>query len=230
MLKNSSIQSLWIIFLLLPIAFFWYHVNAKNYLQEKKIQQDIIAHPEKLPNSDMARISAFWFKNIMADIYWLQSIQYIWENVVGGEYKEYLAALMGLITDLNPYFESPYVIGQLLLPSNETDTDEEFTPEEMEANVLAGRDLWIKWVQNFCDAEKIENINAENDLGRIITDETGKFKNPCQSYKVPFYLAYIYYFYLNDGINAAKYYKIVSAQKDAPDGARVLAAIMEGRW
>jgi len=223
-------KSLWIILLLIPIGSFCFYVNTLNYLQHKDIQQSVVEHPEKLPNPDIARISAFWFTNIMADMYWLQSVQYIWENVIGWEYKKYLGALMWLITDLNPYFESPYVIGQLLLPSNETDNDEDFNEEEMKANIIAGRDLWVKWVQNFCDTEKVERIFAENDLWLLIGDESWIYKNPCESYKIPFYLWYIYYFYLGDGVNAANYYKVVSAQKDAPEWARVLAAIMQWKW
>lgn len=223
-------KNLWLCALLWAFLCFGFYVNSENYLKQKQIDQDIVRHPEKLPNPDMARISAFWFTNVMADMYWLQAIQYIGENVIGGEYKKYLWVLMWLITDLNPYFESPYVIGQLLLPSNETDGDENFSEEEMLANVIAWRDLWLKGVGNFCDMEKVERIFLENDIWKLITDTSGVYANPCSSYKVPFYLAFIYYFYLNDGVSSANYYKVVSAQKDAPEGARVLAAIMQGKW
>jgi hypothetical protein len=35
---------------------------------------------------------------------------------LAAEYKKYLYKILNLVTDLNPYFEHPYVIGQLLLP------------------------------------------------------------------------------------------------------------------
>ena len=230
MKKTNLITSLGIIFALIPLGFFGYYVNAQNYLKHREIQQNVVNHPEKLPNSDMARISAFGFTNIAADMYWLQSVQYIWENVIWGEYKKYLWILMGLITDLDPFFEQPYVIGQLLLPSNETDTDEDFNASQIQSNIIAWRDLWLKWVNNFCDPVKIAAIDKENDLWKIIYDESGIYKNPCQSYKIPFYLWYIYYYYLWDGINSAKYYKVVAAQKDAPEWARILSAIMQWKW
>lgn len=230
MKKTNIITSFGIILALIPLGFFGYYVNAQNYLKHREIQFNVVNHPEKLPKADLARISAFGFTNIVADVYWLQSIQYIWENVIWGEYKKYLWILLGLITDLNPFFESPYVIGQLLLPSNEEDSSDNLDIWETQSNIIAWRNLWLKWVQNFCDLKKISAIDMENDLWKIIYDESGVYKNPCQSYKIPFYLWYIYYYYLWDGINAAKYYKVVSAQKDAPEGARILSAIMQGKW
>jgi hypothetical protein len=41
--------------------------------------------------------------------------------------------MLDLITDLNPYFEKPYIIGQLLLPSD-GDRNEDFTEEEKKLN------------------------------------------------------------------------------------------------
>ena len=103
----------------------FYKINTLNYGKHRQIQAVLINHPEKLPNSQTAKISSFGFMNMMADMYWLQTIQYIGGNVISGEYKKYLFAMMNLITDLNPYFEHPYIIGQLLLPSS-TKAYEEF--------------------------------------------------------------------------------------------------------
>lgn len=82
-------------------------------------------------------------------------------------------------------------------------------------------------MKNFCDADKVALIAVQDDLQKITSDPI--YQNPCHSYKIPYYLGYIYYFYLNDGKEASKYYKIVAAQSDAPSGAKVLAAIMQGK-
>ena len=218
----------WIVYLLLiPICFGFYKINHWNYIKHTYIQASIIKHPEKLPKSEGARIASFGFTNIMADMYWLQTVQYIGGNVVSGEYKKYLHVMMSLITDLNPYFESPYVIGQLLLPSS-NESYEVFVWDEVMKSIRDGEKLGLKWIKNFCDTQKIESIKAIDDLQEIISNP--KYENPCQSYKIPYYLAFIYYFYLKDGKQASDYYKIVAAQDDAPSGARVLAAIMQGKW
>ncbi len=160
-------------------------------------------------------------------MYWLSAIQYIWNNVIEEDYKKYLWAMMNLITDLNPYFESPYVVGQLLLPWDKYNRDNE-DPQQTDMNLQQAESLWLKWIDNFCDAKKVAAIIAQEDLWKILTED--KYKNPCKSYKIPYYLSFIYYFHMNDNSRAADYYKVVSAQEDAPSGAKVLAAIMQGKW
>ncbi len=218
----------WIILIVIIISSIgFYHVNQINYLKHREIRSLIVEHPEKLPESNAAKLWSFGFMSMTADMYWLQTIQYIWGNVVWWEYKKYLAAMMNLITDLNPYFESPYTIGQLLLPSSDTAYDEK-DPQQVLKGIHQGEELWLKWVENFCDLEKVSEILKQDDLNEIINNP--KYSNPCKSYKIPYYLAYIYYFYLSENTNAANYYKVVSAQDDAPSWARILAAIMQGKW
>ena len=226
-MKKRIMMRVIILLLLLAAWGVFYQVNTANYLQHKTIQASIVQHPEKLPNSTSAKLGSFGFTNMLADIYWLQTIQYIWGNVIWGEYKKYLSAMMNLVTDLSPYFESPYTIGQLLLPSDSGSHDDTNNPENIKY-YKQGEALWLKWVSNFCDDNKIKAIKNEDNLWEIINNE--KYSNPCKSYKIPYYLAYIYYFYLKDNTQAAQYYKVVSAQKDAPPWARTLAAIMQGKW
>lgn len=223
----------WIVLKIVSVLFLgiilwsFYEINYSNYIKQKQIDAVNVEHPENLPTSESAKFRSFWFMNINADMHWLQAIQYIWNNVIEEDYKKYLWAMMELITDLNPYFESPYVIGQLLLPWDKYNRDES-NLEQTEINLAQAENLWLKWIENFCDTDSVDAIIAEDDLWSILTDK--KYKNPCQSYKIPYYLAYIYYFYLNDNTSAANYYKVVSAQEDAPGWAKVLAAIMQGKW
>ncbi|MDR0772237.1 MAG: hypothetical protein LBF15_04325 [Candidatus Peribacteria bacterium] len=44
-----------------------------------------------------------------------------------------------------------------------------------------------------------------------------KYKDACLSYQLPFYLAYVYWFYKNDPTTSAKYYKIASVSRNAPE-------------
>jgi len=59
----------------------------------------------------------------------------------------------------------------------------------------------------------LDKIINENDLQKIWTNE--EFKDPCREFMVPYYLAYIYYFYKKDPLEASKYYKIASANTNA---------------
>jgi len=205
---------------------FFYGVNASNYIIKKNIDAHLVDHPELIPNKETIQYTSMGFKNLTADLYWLRTIQYIGGNAISEGYKKYLFTMLDLITQLNPYFEEPYNVGQLLLPDNNKD-DTKTNPSEENKDIDQSITLSLKGIDNFCDTQKIEEIFSEDDLGKIETEE--KYKNPCKTYTIPYYLAYIYYFYKNDGINSSNYYKVVTAQDDAPTSAKVLAAIMQGK-
>lgn len=210
--------------MLIIILFWFYKVNELNYQKKKQIQENLVNHPENLPKNDVAKATSFWFKNIRADIYRLETIQYIWWNAINSSYKKYLYQILDLITDLNPFFEHPYIIGQLLLPDY-NERYEKLAASEQEKYKDQAIEIWLKWIKIFCNEKIIEKINKEDNLQKIWNDK--EYENPCKSYQIPFYLAYIYYFYKNDPINSSLYYKVASANKDSLEWAKILAAIMQ---
>ncbi len=217
---------IFIFFIFLLFSFF--HINKFNYEKYHiEIKKDIVEHPEFLPTKDVAKISSFWFKNLKADYYWLSAIQYIWWNAIWSEYKKYLYVMLDLITELNPFFKDPYIIWQLLLPSY-NQRYEHLSKSEQEVHINQWIELWLKGIKNFCDKDKINNILKEDDLTKIINDN--KYKNPCKTYSIPYYLAYIYYFYKKEPLKASDYYKIASANTDSVPGAKIMASIMKWKW
>ena len=221
---KKLIKIIIIIFILTWIWYSFLHVNSLNYFKLREIKLTTIEHPESLPTSGFAKATSFWFENTRADIFWLETIQYIGWNAVSSAYKKYLFRILDLITDLNPYFVHPYKIWMLLLPDYNPNY-EDINEEQDKEYVRQGEQLWLKWISNFCDSKKIELILAEDDLQKIWTDE--KYKDPCKSYEIPYYLAYIYYFHLKDPKSASDYYKIASANTDSVEWAKILAAIMK---
>ena len=226
MIKNKIKKIITLIFIIISIYSF-YKINSLNYLKHKEIKKNLINHPENLPTINTAKNTAFWFKNMKADIYWLESIQYIWANAIWAEYKKYLFSILNIITELNPYFKHPYIIGQLLLPDY-NERYEKLSKKDQKKYINQSEELWLKWIKNFCNKEKIKLIKNENDLRKIWTQK--KYLNPCKDYEIPYYLAYIYHFYKKDPKTAATYYKIASANENSIDWAKVLAAIMTWRW
>lgn len=217
-----------IIIILLWIWFFSFlKINELNYKKYNEIKINLIKHPENLPKKSIAKATSFWYENLKADVYWLKTIQYIWANAFHSEYKKYLYSILDLVTELNPYFKKPYIIWQLLLPWYESNY-EFITEDEQKIHINEAEKLWIKWINNFCDIEKIKLINNESDLLKIWSND--KFKNPCLNYEIPYYLAYTYYQYKNDPISSAKYYKIASANTDSLEWAKTMAAIMQWKW
>lgn len=216
-----------IIVILLFILWAFFHINKSNYNKYAEAKNNLIEHPEYLPTSESAKISAFGFQNLRADLYWMQAIQYIGGNALSSGYKKYLFAILNLVTDLNPYFEHPYIIGQLLLP-NYNERYENLTDKEQKTYIDQAEALWLKWIENFCDLQKVKKVANEEDLQKVWTYPS--LKNPCKTYSIAYYLAYVYFFHKNDPINASKYYKIASANDDSLEGAKVLAAIMQWKW
>ena len=159
-------------------------------------------------------------------MYWLETIQYIGGNALNSQYKKYLFKILDLITALNPYFEAPYVIGEILIPSSNF-RYENLNDAEQKSYIAQSEQIGLKGIAAFCDMAKVEKIKKENDLSKLWTDP--QYKNPCTSKKIPFYLAFIYYFYKNDPIEASNYYKVTSAIDDTYEGAKIMAAIMQGK-
>ncbi len=56
--------------------FYWLG-TGQNYAMHKQIQRNLIDHPEFIPTRDAVRIGSAGLETVVADIYWLQTIQYI---------------------------------------------------------------------------------------------------------------------------------------------------------
>lgn len=226
--KLKKIIFIKIFILIIAIILFWfYKININNYQKHREISQTYVNHPDNLMSPEFAEKTSFWFSNLRADLYWLQTIQYIWWNAVSSEYKKYLFAITDLVTQLNPHFERPYIIAQLLLPDY-NQRYEDISQDIQDIHINESIKISQKWIENFCDLEKIEAIKQENNLKEVITNS--KYANPCKSYKIPYYLAYIYYFYKNDPATSSQYYKISAANDDSAEWAKSMAAIMAWKW
>ncbi len=216
-----------ILFILPFFVFFSFKMESINYVKHREIKANLVSHPELLPNKEILKLTSFGFANIRADYYWMQAIQYIWANAISAEYKKYLYPMIDIITELNPYFEHPYIIGQLLLPEY-NERYENKTKEEQLIGFKNAESLSLKWIANFCDVKKIDAIKWEYNLSKLWSEE--KYKDPCKSSMIPYYLAYIYYFYANDPLKRAQYYKVSSANTDSLEWSKIMAAIMQGKW
>lgn len=215
-------------YLLLAAILYGFHTaNERNYAVSLNIKRNIVDHPESLPTKQVAKNTALWFTNMRADLYWLQAVQYIWGNAIWSEYKKYLYSMLDIITELNPYFEHPYIIGQLLLPSYNP-RYEKINEDKQENHTAQWIRIGKKGMANFCDEGKLQLIKEEFNIQTLSTES--RYKNPCKSYKIPYNLGFMYYHYLKDPILSSYYYRVTSAQEDSPEWAKVMAAIMQGKW
>ncbi len=226
MKKKLGFKIFFILFLWISLYGF-HKMSEVNYKKHLEIKEIFVSHPELLPTKETAKYTAMWFKNFRADLYWLQAIQYIWWNAISSEYKKYLFAILDLITELNPYFEHPYIIWQLLLPSY-NERYENLDKKWQEKHINEWIELWLKWIKNFCDEKKVELIMKEDNLQKVWTEE--KYKDPCKSYQIPFNLAFIYFYYKKDPLTSSQYYKLTSANSDSLEWAKIMSVIMSWKW
>lgn len=228
--NNNFIRNIFIFILLILALTSFYLINNLNYKKFREIKLNVVNHPETLPTKEVAKVTSFWFKNLRADIYRLEAIQYIWGNAISSDYKKYLYLMLDVITELNPFFEHPYTIWQLLLPEYNP-RYEDLDKKQQEKNIQQWIDLWLKWIKNFCDKKKlmaIKNDKLAYDFKELKNNP--KFKNPCKTYKIAYNLAYIYYFYKKDPDTASYYYRVAYANDDTLEWARMMAAIMKWKW
>jgi len=200
------------------------HINKSNYKKISDIKVYNVKHPENLSKVEFVKYSSFWFYNIMADIYWLETIQYIASNAISAEYKKYLYHITNSINKLNPEFRHPYHIAMMLLPSNNSFSWKKIDEKKQLEYIKQSETIWLRAIKNFCDLEKIELIKKETNLQKIWSEE--KYKNPCRDDMIPYNLAYIYNYYLHKPEIASYYYKIASANTDSLAWAKYLTAIM----
>lgn len=215
-----------IIFLIFSFVLIFLN-SEKNYLKQREIKENLIDKPSFLPSKEYALNTSFWFKNLKANYYWLQLIQYVWWDAIWSSYKEYLFTMTDLITELNPYFVEPYILAELLLPSYNA-RYENLTEEKQKEQKNQAVKIGLKWIKNFCDEEKIKLIEKEDNLEKLFFDE--KYKNPCRDYQIAYNLAFIYYFYLKDYKNSEKFYKVASVTDWVPEWAKNLISIIKWKW
>ncbi len=220
-------KSLFLIPLLILAFISFYRINELNHTKIQTIKFSLTQHPEMLPKKDVAKNSSFGFSHLKADLYWLEAIQYIWSNAVSSEFKKYLYTMIDVITELDPYYEHPYIIWELLLPWYDA-RNKNISHEQQKNYTNQAINIGLKGIKTYCDPHKLALIKKEFDLNKLWSD--AKYNNACKSYKIPYNLAFIYYFYLKDANLASFYYKVSSTIDDSIEWAKVMSAIMQWKW
>ncbi|OHA46297.1 MAG: hypothetical protein A3A80_04140 [Candidatus Terrybacteria bacterium RIFCSPLOWO2_01_FULL_44_24] len=110
--KNSTVK-------ILTIILFFIFVFASVFSQVK--YNDLAAAKKKkhllqvfLPPATLVDTFSFGFKNFLADIFWIQSIQYL--AVEGLMPGSLMGQYFDVVTQLDPKFEYPYLLADIILP------------------------------------------------------------------------------------------------------------------
>ena len=73
------------------------------------------ADPLYLPNGKLLHVVSLGYDNVLADVLWLHSIQYVMQEFWGTKKYAWLRHIFDLITELDPRFEAAYVQGAMFL-------------------------------------------------------------------------------------------------------------------
>ncbi len=67
------------------------------------------------PKTSFIKNIAFGYNNLLADIFWLRSIQYIGQHAISGNTYPYLYHILDIVTSLDPKFINAYNFGSAFL-------------------------------------------------------------------------------------------------------------------
>lgn len=174
------------------------------------------------------------WQQLYADIMWISSIQYIGVNL-GSDGDKGLYTLLDTLTTLSPHRAYPYGFAQLVVPMQRTAIE-----EGKEEEVLAIRKrswenaikLAAKGEYFLCDAEKMSAITGmtqETFIGVVYDETDTQHRNPCKSYEIPHYMAFNYFYFLQNAEDSALQYRISAFHDDAPSLTPLMAALVYGR-
>lgn len=187
------------------------------------------SHPDILPSPITIRIFDMGHSTSYASFLWLQFIQYIADNLWWSRYLDFSQAVLDQITSLHPYFTRPYEVALILSPFSrmENQNTEQRTKNKMITKKAI--DLWKKWIQLFCDREKVERINKQKIWPMLWNN--AELKNPCIDGILPYLIGFAIYQLWDNKTESSEYYKIASMNDDSPVASRQLSIIaLAAEW
>jgi len=72
--SSGHISASWVFLLgclCLVGGFFWFTASTINYPFHREVKENLVSHPEFIPQSDFAKITSLGHENAVADSYWL---------------------------------------------------------------------------------------------------------------------------------------------------------------
>lgn len=91
-----------------------YDIASQDYRKEQKKKAISFSEP-LVPNLETLKLLSLGSRHTLADILWLQTIQYFGSGNPYGKYKA-LGPMLDRITQLDPRYEYPYQFGVVVLP------------------------------------------------------------------------------------------------------------------
>lgn len=185
--SNSVFQKnkLWQFVIILVCVSGIIFAQKDSFAHQKEVFEVLEDNPLFVPNAQILQKITFGYDNLVTDLVWLQTVQYIGGNARSSDYP-LLSEYLDNLTDLDPQFYMPYFVAQILLPE-------------------------IKQTDQ-----------------AIQISEKG-LKNLPNRWEIPYYLGYIYYYYLNDYEQGALMYEKASQIPGVLSSAKRMAINLQSK-
>ncbi len=168
------------------------------------------------------------FQQSKAILTWLNTIQYIGENINTSLVNNLTNHIDSVIT-FAPKWVYPYILGNILWPTIDTEHRSTWALLTWENSVTLGEE----WILYTCDADKIKKIQelTYTEFLEAIRMKDKELWNPCQDYRLPHILAFNYYQYLQNNKKAELYYKVAAMHDGVPSITSAMPAIIQSnQW
>jgi hypothetical protein len=192
-------------------------IGFEKYLQEAEYRR---LHPEFLPSPIIVKAFDMGHSSAYGSLLWIEFIQYLSHNLKDSDYLSFSNIILQQITDLHPYFIRPYELSLILSPFWDIENINIEQKIENEKHSEEAIKLWKKWMELLCNQSILNEIRARNITDDLLNDPNTK--NPCHTWLLPYYIGFVISQMGNNKIEASDYYKIASAQEDAPPASKIL--------
>lgn len=114
----------------------------------------------------------------------------------------------------------------LLLP-DVNERYETMGEDERKRHIAEAIQLGKKGIEKNCSQEKIAAISGQFNLKEL--NGRTDLREPCTDPMIPYYLGYVSYWNNHDPESAALWYRVAGMHENAPKGAVMMSAIMQGK-
>lgn len=164
------------------------------------------------------------------DLIWISSIQFVWWATEIWR-SQNLYRILDNLTNLSYYWKYPYIFWQIMIPHLKKAEDATLLQKQQSRNESVF--LWEKAMKFLCDMNKVNKIKSLNvpefysTLNNLL--EKQKYINPCETYEIPNYLWFNYYYFIWDPENSSNNYKVASFSHNSPKAVPWMVAVVSGR-
>jgi hypothetical protein len=112
-----------LILLPLLLAAAWTVDATNHWLEARQVSKSADGDIRVLPDGNVVRVLSLGFERTVADLFWIRTAAYIGDSAAADAKWPAAERLANLVTDVDPYFDTPYVVMASVLNGMKHDPD-----------------------------------------------------------------------------------------------------------